>query len=420
MMNARYTLAIDLAKRTHVACIHDKFNGETSKSIRVPVTKEGFENLLTILTSYSADPADFVVGCEATGHYGETLLRWLQSLGYPIIRLNPAQVVQFRRGLGRRAKTDGIDANSMALQLTVTDHMVESLPSETQQMLKRLTRLRLEFVTEQTRWVNRVRGLLDQIFPEVEMLLKKITTPTTLAILETYPSRQALANTSLSRLTKLIEKVSRKRKGREFAGQLKAAAQTSVGLTDPWLEAELQIIIRQLKSITTNINQLDPKIAGLTEQLLVERSAELGLEAPLTVDSFPCGSYNSLGTLLAEIGNINRYPSQKQLLSYLGWCPNTRESGESQSAHPKMSHQGNRFARRIIWLLAVSAIRFVPEYQSYYQKRIDAGKNKMKTLVAVGRKLLGVILAILRTGNAYDPSRYLEYQMVSESGGRIA
>ncbi len=407
MTAARYTLAIDLAKRTHVACIYDTINGLNSKSIRVPVTQEGFENLHHIMTSYSTEPTDFLVGCEATGHYGETLLRWLQTKGYPVIRLNPAQVVQFRRGLGRRAKTDSIDANSMAIQLAVTDHLVETQASETQQMLQRFTRLRLEFITEQTRWVNRVRGLLDQIFPEVEKILKKITTPTTLALLEAFPSRQALIEVPLSRLTALLEKTSRKRKGREFASQLKAVAQKSVGLTDPWLETELQIVVRQLKGITTRVNELDSKITGLTDLLLAERSAELGLETPLTVDSFPCGGHISIGTLLAEIGNVNRYPSQKQLLSYLGWCPNTRESGDSQLAHPKMSHQGNRFARRIIWLLAVSAVRYVPEYQVYYHTRIAAGKNKMKTLVAVGRKLLGVILAILRTGNDYDPNRYL-------------
>jgi transposase len=419
-MNARYSLAIDLAKRTHVACIHDKISGQTSKPIRVPVTKAGFENLVTIMTGYSADPTEFIVGCEATGHYGETILRWLQGQGYPIVRLNPAQVVQFRRGLGRRAKTDGIDANSMSIQLAVTDHLVEAQPSQTQQMLRRLTRLRLEFVTEQTRWVNRVRGLLDQIFPEVEKLLRKISTPTTLAILEGFPSRQSLAEVPLSRLTRLLEKVSRKRKGREFARQLKTAAQASVGLTDPWLEAELLIVVRQLKSTTLSIGQLDSKIARLTDELLAEHSMELGLITPLTIDSFPCGGHLSLGTLLAEIGNVNRFPSQKQLLSFLGWCPNTRESGGSQLAHPRMSHQGNRFARRIIWLLALSAVRFVPEYQAYYQKRLDAGKNKMKSIVAVGRKLLGVILAILRTGNPYDSTHYLRHQAASVHKCQIA
>ena len=71
--------------------------------------------------------------------------------------------------------------------------------------------------------------------------------------------------------------------------------------------------------------------------------------------------------------------------------------------HPRMSRQGNRFARRILWLLAIGAVRWVAEYRQYYTQRVAAGKNRMKTLVAVGRKLLGAIVATLRTGQPYDP-----------------
>ena len=70
---------------------------------------------------------------------------------YPIVRLNPAQVAQFRRGLGRRAKTDALDAQAMAKQLAIKSWSREVPISATTQQLQRLTRLRLEFVTEQSR-----------------------------------------------------------------------------------------------------------------------------------------------------------------------------------------------------------------------------------------------------------------------------
>lgn len=76
-----------------------------------------------------------------------------------------------------------------------------------------------------------------------------------------------------------------------------------------------------------------------------------------------------------------------------------------------MSHQGNRFVRRILWMLSVSAVRWVPEYRDYYRQRIAAGKNKMKTIVAIGRKLLSAIFSVLRNGRAYDPERYLHQQV---------
>ena len=78
MTNARYTLAIDLAKRTHVACIHDKFNGETSKSIRVPVTKEGFENLK------SSDDFDSLYAAGSLRAIGDWLLGLNSTRAYTL------------------------------------------------------------------------------------------------------------------------------------------------------------------------------------------------------------------------------------------------------------------------------------------------------------------------------------------------
>ena len=43
----------------------------------------------------------------------------------------------------------------------------------------------------------------------------------------------------------------------------------------------------------------------------------------------------------------------------------------------------------------------MPAYRDYFQRRTAGGKKKMNTLVAVGRKLLSVIYAILKTGKPY-------------------
>src|SRR3712207_1938866 len=96
----RYTLALDLGKHAHVAHIYDTTSGQPSNPIRVPVTELGFAGLERVLVAYSANPADFLVGCEATGHYGETIVRHLQARGYHVVLLNPRQSKQFRLGLG--------------------------------------------------------------------------------------------------------------------------------------------------------------------------------------------------------------------------------------------------------------------------------------------------------------------------------
>ena len=82
-------------------------------------------------------------------------------------------------------------------------------------------------------------------------------------------------------------------------------------------------------------------------------------------------------------------------------------------AHPKMSHAGNKYVRRIIWMLSILSIRNVPRYREYFERRVKEGKAKMHILVAIGRKLLSVLYAILKRGVPYDPNwednRYLAF-----------
>ena len=56
--------------------------------------------------------------------------------------------------------------------------------------------------------------------------------------------------------------------------------------------------------------------------------------------------------------------------------------------HPTLSPRGNRCVRRVLWMISIAVVRWIPENRTSFQQRIVVGKSKMKTLVAVGRKLL--------------------------------
>jgi hypothetical protein len=72
----------------------------------------------------------------------------------------------------------------------------------------------------------------------------------------------------------------------------------------------------------------------------------LGWAEPLTLQPFPSGSHLAIGTLLAEIHAPERFASLKHLLSYLGWCPDTKQSDTSVTHYPTIARRGNRFVRR--------------------------------------------------------------------------
>ena len=99
---------------------------------------------------------------------------------------------------------------------------------------------------------------------------------------------------------------------------------------------------------------------------------------------------------------MRRFPTAKHFLAHFGWCPRDTQSGQYRAAHPRLSKAGNRHVRRLIWMLAVSAVRHPGPYRAYFDERTAMGKNKMHSLVTIGRKLLATTYAILNTGRPYD------------------
>ena len=191
---------------------------------------------------------------------------------------------------------------------------------ESAERLRRLTRLRLDFVEEQTGWINRARALLNQICPEAEPFFKDFTSPSTLAILTSFPSRQAIAKASLHKLSEVARRSSHGIRGLEFAKKLQAAARHSIGLDDPWLADEFVIVLRQLTHNVKTIEELETQIEARTKDYLEKHSQARGFQKMLTPADFPVKATLALGTVLGEIGCINRFESLPHLLSYFGWC----------------------------------------------------------------------------------------------------
>jgi transposase len=182
-----------------------------------------------------------------------------------------------------------------------------------------------------------------------------------------------------------------------FAGRIDAlieAARASVAVQslEPVLAGKVRALARQVAGLNREIAELDAAIAAEFAQL-GHRPAD-----------FPVGGVVGLATIVAEAGDVRRYPSAKQFLAHFGWCPADVQSGKYKNAHPRLSKAGNRYVRRMIWLLAIGAVRHPGPYREYFDWRTAVGKNKMDTLVAIGRKLLTTIYAILKTGRPYDPA----------------
>ena len=388
----RYHVGIDIGKKRHHACVHDIVEDNYTDVLSFSVNRLGFERFLAFLEPFGSSE-ELLIGVEASGPYALTIEYFLLEQGYAVVELNPLQASQFRKAQGRKAKTDKVDARSLAAFLSVGSYKPLELGDPILENLKELTRFRSELIMDRTRQVNRLQETISISFPELGSVLASLYSPTALSLLLAYPSLAALVEAGVDAITDCLTQASHGHLGHSQAEAILHASHISVGLLgrQKSLALKLELLAQGILSTGAQIQRVEDAIEELFSQL------------PYDPEDFPVGNVQSLASILAEIPDIQRFSTLKQFLSHLGWCPQTFQTGGFRLEHPRMSHAGNPYVRRMIWMLSIQAIKSVPAYRDYFQQRTAAGKKKMHSIVAVGRKLLSVFYAILKTGRPYDP-----------------
>ncbi len=115
------------------------------------------------------------------------------------------------------------------------------------------------------------------------------------------------------------------------------------------------------------------------------------------------GEYSAM-LLLAEIGDIARFPSKRALCSYAGLVPRVRESA-GKAARSGITRQGSPWLRWIMVEAAQTAVRSSPAARAYFQ-RLARRKHRHVARVALARKLLCAVYALLHDGVAFAEDQF--------------
>jgi transposase len=108
--------------------------------------------------------------------------------------------------------------------------------------------------------------------------------------------------------------------------------------------------------------------------------------------------------LLAEIGEIGRFHDKEALCSYAGLVPRVRESA-GKAARGGITRQGSSWLRWIMVEAAQVATRCSPAAKRYYE-RLARRKHKHVARVALARKLLIAVYALLHDGVVFDEEKF--------------
>ena len=106
-------VGIDIAATTAEVSTQRR-GAKASRSFRIDQTPEGFNRLVKKLQATGHDPSHILVVMEATGSYWISLATRLVHDGFQVSVINPSQAHHFAKALLKRAKTDAIDAQTLA------------------------------------------------------------------------------------------------------------------------------------------------------------------------------------------------------------------------------------------------------------------------------------------------------------------
>ncbi len=109
-------------------------------------------------------------------------------------------------------------------------------------------------------------------------------------------------------------------------------------------------------------------------------------------------------SLAAEIGDISRFASAKQLVAYAGLDPRVRQSGTVLRRNTRLTKRGSAELRHSLFLAANIARQHDPELKAYYQKKRTEGRTYTEATVATARKVCYRVFAVLSRGTPYIKS----------------
>lgn len=112
----------------------------------------------------------------------------------------------------------------------------------------------------------------------------------------------------------------------------------------------------------------------------------------------------TLATVIAETNGFELFKNYKQLVSYAGYDVVERESGMS-IGKTKISKKGNGHIRRVLFMPAFTAVKYQEKaVVNLYNRTFEKHGIKMKSYVAVQKKLLVIMYHLWKNNKPYDPN----------------
>jgi transposase len=382
---------IDAGKRTHHCVVIDQ-EGTVLLSQRVENDETALLELLGgVLELAGGDTVCWATDLNAGG--AALMIALLAAHGQSLIYL-PGRIIHHAAATYRGdGKTDAKDARIIADQARMrTDLQPVRGADQISVDLRLLTSRRTDLICDRVRTINRLRATLLEYFPGLERAFDYSKSKAALTLLSGYQTPDGLRRIGGTRLAAWLRKRGCRNSTSVARVAVEAAnAQHTMIATQPVGQALVAKLAAQITAIDQDLAELDHEICNRFQQ---HDSAEVLL-------SMPGFGPVLAATFLANIGGtLDGFDTADRLACVAGLAPVPRDSGRISGN----LHRPRRYNRRLLrtcYLAALSSLKNSPASRTFYDRKRGEGKSHKQALIALARRRLNVLWAMLRDHTPY-------------------
>jgi transposase len=390
-------VGIDLHKETHTAVITNCWN-EKLGQITFANKPSDFKKLVAEVQKHNNELIP-VYGLENAGSYGRNLAIYLLEQKQIVKDVNPSLPYAQRMSTPTTQKNDGYDALCIANVLLYRfDELPDACPNDAFWTLAQLVNRRESIVNAQIKLKNQLHEQLTHSYSSYKKFFTVIDTKTALNFWELYPSQKHLQGVKVEELAETLRKTSHNNCSTNKAQKILDVINDDGNVYKEYQEVRDFIV----KSIVRDIRNKKQEIEFVEDEL-VKMMKILGYK----LETMPGIDTTTAAKIVAEIGDINRFPNTDKLARFSGIAPALFSS--SGKGKEQKSCQGNRRLHGVFYFLAVQMVQTAPKsgkprnplFYEYFKRKISEGKTKPQALVCVMRRLVNIIYGMLKNKTEY-------------------
>lgn len=397
-------IGIDIASEIHYARAFDWRGMELGKVQPFENNLQGFEKLnewiKQLQQTHGKD--NVLLGAEPTGHYWFNLADYAKDKDLSLVLVNPFHVKRSKElDDNHPGKSDRKDPKTIAKLVIQGRYMTPYIPEGIYADLRIAMNNRQHIVKEVNSIKNRIERWLNIHFPEYKEVFASPYGMASLEILKTCPLPRDILELGEEKINECWRAKKIKAVGKKRAGRLYQAAEKSIGRKEgiQMAKMELEMLLadyeqkyQQLSTLMKAIEALCQEIPAINQILAIKGIGIL-----------------SIAGIFAEIGDISRFDSPKQIQKLAGLAIGENSSGKHKGK-TSITKRGRKRLRAVLFQVILPLVANNQEFRElhhYYTTREHNPLKKKQSLIALCCKLIRILYGISTKGFRYDGNKML-------------